>query len=562
MEQLSFNRNKIIYFFALVWFVVNCIQAWGMGIDGDEAYYWVLSQKLDWGYFDHPPMVALLIRIGEAFGHGTLFTRFGTIILMSLSVLVIYYSLPESLKKPKLYLLIFSATLILNVYGFIATPDAPLFFFASCFFYAYKKYLDEENAFSVLLLVLSITGMLYSKYHAVLPVFFTLLSNIKLLRKKSFWIIVLLSAILFIPHIIWQGRHDWATIRFHLLERTATPYEIQFTTDYLLGQLLVWGPFIGLFFFINAYKIKIENKYIKAHVFNFFGVLLFFLASSFKNSVEPHWTLVAGSSFITLFLVILSSSEKLTRYFTITAIINLIIIITARIFFLLPHSPFEKIENFRPFFEAKSWADELNTTTGGKPVIFKDSYSLPALYDYYYPGMLTIGYNTKAYRKTNYTITAIDHQLDGKQAWIFSQDSLSEGSINFHSTFRDGKLLLLPAFTSINSLKIKLLDNPTVSSAGGKFNAILEIKNEGNYPVINRNHLKIDYSFLIKKYDFINSLNSIEIPDSVIQPSYSRQLTIPVIFPGKAGKYRLLFSIVNPPIPGNFASPFYNIEIR
>ena len=30
----------------------------------DEAYYWLWSRHLAFGYYDHPPMVALLIRAG------------------------------------------------------------------------------------------------------------------------------------------------------------------------------------------------------------------------------------------------------------------------------------------------------------------------------------------------------------------------------------------------------------------------------------------------------------------------------------------------------------------
>ena len=30
----------------------------------DEAYYWAWSKQLAGGYYDHPPMVALVIRLG------------------------------------------------------------------------------------------------------------------------------------------------------------------------------------------------------------------------------------------------------------------------------------------------------------------------------------------------------------------------------------------------------------------------------------------------------------------------------------------------------------------
>ena len=33
---------------------------------GDEAYYWMWGQKLDWSYFDHPPLHAWLLRLSRS----------------------------------------------------------------------------------------------------------------------------------------------------------------------------------------------------------------------------------------------------------------------------------------------------------------------------------------------------------------------------------------------------------------------------------------------------------------------------------------------------------------
>lgn len=68
------QESRLLYYFMGFWFIVNALQAYFLGLEGDEAYYWHLSQQLDWSYFDHPPMVALLIRVGESLGHGSLFT--------------------------------------------------------------------------------------------------------------------------------------------------------------------------------------------------------------------------------------------------------------------------------------------------------------------------------------------------------------------------------------------------------------------------------------------------------------------------------------------------------
>src|SRR5690606_27722597 len=74
VHTTSRNETKYLTYFALGWFVVNCLQAAFLNLEGDEAYYWQLSKNLDWSYFDHPPMVTVLIRLGELLGHGPVFT--------------------------------------------------------------------------------------------------------------------------------------------------------------------------------------------------------------------------------------------------------------------------------------------------------------------------------------------------------------------------------------------------------------------------------------------------------------------------------------------------------
>ena len=74
MPTFSKPHTRLLLPFIGVWLVLNGLQAAFMGIDADEAYYWLYAQHLQWGYFDHPPLVALSIRLGETLGHGP-FTR-------------------------------------------------------------------------------------------------------------------------------------------------------------------------------------------------------------------------------------------------------------------------------------------------------------------------------------------------------------------------------------------------------------------------------------------------------------------------------------------------------
>lgn len=73
---------------------------------------------------------------------------------------------------------------------------------------------------------LSIALLFYTKYHALLIVLFTLLSNMRLFFRAKAWLAVLVAFILFTPHILWEYSHDWVSIRYHLFESNVNAYKI------------------------------------------------------------------------------------------------------------------------------------------------------------------------------------------------------------------------------------------------------------------------------------------------------------------------------------------------
>src|ERR1700740_2331496 len=55
-------RNTALTILALV--ALRLVAAAWTPLTFDEAYYWMWSKSLAGGYYDHPPMVALVIRAG------------------------------------------------------------------------------------------------------------------------------------------------------------------------------------------------------------------------------------------------------------------------------------------------------------------------------------------------------------------------------------------------------------------------------------------------------------------------------------------------------------------
>ena len=112
----------------------------------DEAYYWMWSKSLAGGYYDHPPMVAYVIRAGTTIAGDT---EFGV------RLVSILLALPMSFAIWRSAAILFggrqvaaSATVLLNVTlmaavgTLIVTPDAPLLVASSFVLFFLAKVLE------------------------------------------------------------------------------------------------------------------------------------------------------------------------------------------------------------------------------------------------------------------------------------------------------------------------------------------------------------------------------------------------------------------------------------
>ncbi|MEI9809259.1 MAG: hypothetical protein WDO16_16110 [Bacteroidota bacterium] len=85
------------------------------------------------------------------------------------------------------------------------------------------------------------------------------------------------------PHLWWQYEHNWVSFRYHLFESNVNPYKISYTTDFILGQLLLPGPIAGFILLPAAFMYKAKNGIEKALRFTLIGIYAFFLLSSFRG---------------------------------------------------------------------------------------------------------------------------------------------------------------------------------------------------------------------------------------------------------------------------------------
>jgi Dolichyl-phosphate-mannose-protein mannosyltransferase len=270
----------------------------------DEAYYWLFSKNLAWGYFDHPPFVAVLIRIFSFLPKSELSVRAGFIILQAATIYLLLHLVDP--KRQWQAFLLFLACPLASLSGLLALPDLPLLFMTGVYFYFLKRYLEKSDILGIIGLSISIPILLYAKYHGILLIFFTLLSLPKLLLRKDFYLITFISVVLFLPHVFWQVDHDFATLRYHFIERPKADFQLKRLLEYIGAQVFLPGIFLGPVIWWTILKNKFQTDFERALKFISLGVVLFFFISTLSKKFEANWTI-----FLTIPLILLTLKNSI-----------------------------------------------------------------------------------------------------------------------------------------------------------------------------------------------------------------------------------------------------------
>lgn len=310
--QESLRQQITIPLFAAVCFLLlTLITAGQYGFFGDELYYFACSKHLAWGYVDHPPLVALLTRIGIwIFGETMIGLRFMSGMAGAITVLL-SARIAGMLGGGK-----FSQSLAaLSICFATAFPALSSFFSMNpvdimlCTLFIYllaKTIITPIPKKWIMLGVLFGVGLL-NKYTFFVLGFSLIVSLIitkrwGVLRSPRMYVGCLIGLVMFLPHIIWQIHHGWPTLEFM---HNATEYKnlslspILFLTQLTIGlnplTLPLW--FGGLLYLLLSKEIK-EYRYLG------WIAVIFILIYMFQNSkfyyVLPVFPLLLSSGAVAI----------------------------------------------------------------------------------------------------------------------------------------------------------------------------------------------------------------------------------------------------------------------
>jgi hypothetical protein len=403
--------------------------AWGLPVTLDEAYYYDWARHLAWGYFDHPPGVALLGIGTRLIAASALAARLGTVLAATLTLLVLlrFYStcgLRAGGELPVALVLAF-ATLPGLVSGVVTTPDTVL---ALCWAVALNEGLAALQRTRWRWLTAGLgTGLgLLGKYNMVLigPVFLLALlwADPRALRTRWPYLGGLVALLVFLPNILWNAENHWVTMRFQLghgfatetgtlvssplpsairqtpppeRQTPRTPVErMEGVTDYLGTQGALWGfiliplilslrPRRGSPRFRAQLRGSLDDLAIKLLVTATFVPLGFFGLIASLSDVEPNWPGVYLLSAAPLAAIAL---RRIPGWTLAAAGLNVLVISVYVIYAATGFPPLpshlERIaRETHGYQELATRAAQLDAP------VFADRYQLTAMLRFYAPGL-------------------------------------------------------------------------------------------------------------------------------------------------------------------------------
>ena len=306
----------------LIIFKVVAIYFTNFSLYGDEAQYWLWSQKPDLGYYSKPPLLAWFLSgyLG-LFGDSFLSIKtFPIAIYLFISYAIYNLCLNLSFNKKNAQFCAVSFLVIpaASLSSFLVSTDLLLLLFWTTGMVLLLKTIKNNSNLNFLLLGLIIGLGFLAKYAAIY--FLLCLLMLLVLERKSLHsfiknpVGVLVFLISFVtvlsPNILWNFNNGWITLSHtsdnaNLQNLNLSIYE---PIKFLGSQILMVGPFLFIFFifFLKNFHLDYENKFLL--IFSL-PIILIVLVESFLVRANANWAAPALISiFIFLFRLVNKSS--------------------------------------------------------------------------------------------------------------------------------------------------------------------------------------------------------------------------------------------------------------
>lgn len=330
--------NRKLTYLLLISFAVRALLAAVVELGDDEVYYRLYALYPDWSHFDHPPLVGWVIQLFSLnlLFDNELFIRLGSVVIGTVNTWVVY-RLGCTLRSERAgwyAALLYTASVYCSVIvGIFIIPDTPLslvwlltiWLMVGVLPPGLEKRGRSDRAILAVGVLIGV-GML-AKYTAIFLWLgagaYILLYNRAWLKRWSLYAAVLLTAVCFLPVVIWNVQNDFISFTFHTSRVTVNAGASLFRIDYfakeLLGGILynnpfVWGLVVAtLVALFRARRTQLMDQSTHLLLWLSLPIIFVFIGTSLFRDTLPHWS---APGFFGLILLTAVRLDRERRHFS------------------------------------------------------------------------------------------------------------------------------------------------------------------------------------------------------------------------------------------------------
>ena len=301
-KSLDKSNGQSLFFKALLTvFLIRLFMSVWLPMTGDEAYFIVWGKNLDYGYYDHTPIVGWLLSLFLTVSDAAWWLRFPSVILPIILSYGIYRLLRHRQSQVAAWVALCFLVAPVNVINVLITTDTPLIlfsFFSAWFIYAalYESETARESNIRFLMSGLFLGLAFFSKYFAV---FLGLTYGVYIVlfhrNKKDMLglgIIILMVTPFVLLNLLWNYNNCWNNILFNLFNRTASANDpVSSLIKYLVMLVYLFSPVLIFYVIKNKHKLKeiYKSKFNHFYLWLALFPLFLFLLLVIRKQVGLHW---------------------------------------------------------------------------------------------------------------------------------------------------------------------------------------------------------------------------------------------------------------------------------
>ena len=397
----------------------------------DEAYYAMYARHLSWGYIDHGPVIAYLVRLFTILGENSFTVRLGALTLLFMLTVFLYRFGKTYFNEATgiIMSLGVSANILFHTNAVVITPDVPLAFFTiMAIIYYYKAYfIDAKYLYAAgILLGLAVLSKVSALFPAVGIILFPFVIQGKrhFLSDIRFYGSLVAALLVFIPFIIWNLQNDLAFVRYQGSHVISSGSWSDFSGLWL-SLLVTIGP---VFFYYSVIKpfLLLKRLLSISPELTYFTIVtiiptIYFLVHSVFSRMEVNWPAPIFSGGLFLFGILLGENWPVYRkrfIFQVGFSLVLIFIVTVQTFW--PFLPIKgKIDVTNRYHIYNAFPSELKAYLQAYPELqnkrlLADNYQIPSMINFYLNPSLEASALSINYHETLYSFLYQDGMFVGK----------------------------------------------------------------------------------------------------------------------------------------------------